>query len=356
MMKRVLIVLLTLAATVSASSLLDSEEGVWNWIPMDFVCRDGSTSGIGFRKGPTNAVMFYLQGGGFCFNAETCEAHDKNKYSGSSFTEERFDEWVTEFGFQGIFNAENPSNPVEKWSHVYLPNCSGDLFSGAVENITISGVAEPLTFQGYSNVGKVLDLVAPHFPSPENIMVVAVSAGGIGGFINYPQIVEAFGGRSVSLVIDSTPLLPEVFGIKTSCFYQDLITVHNTQLPVDCQSCADPAKGGFINLYEYLSVKYPLGHFALTCYNVDNVIVSLYERISSLCGGASGISVWFNFPRALQVLRDEYIGNIWATYIPFGLMHTVTTTDLHFYHRRLFNGPSAAEWLGRIDEDPPLHV
>ena len=90
--------------------------GRWVWIPReDTSCRDGSTTGVGVRLLPgAEAVMIYLQGGGACYDAKSCEQNANAPIAGESFSHEKFDEWVTRLGNQGIFNTENPFEPSRR--------------------------------------------------------------------------------------------------------------------------------------------------------------------------------------------------------------------------------------------------
>ena len=109
-----------------------ADAGSWTWIPLqDTLCRDGSKTGIGVRLLPdASAVMIYLQGGGACYDAKSCEQNANAPIAGQNFSRAKFDDWVKTLGNQGVFNTENPSNPVARWNHVYVPYCTGDLHGG----------------------------------------------------------------------------------------------------------------------------------------------------------------------------------------------------------------------------------
>ncbi|NNJ95265.1 MAG: hypothetical protein HKP57_11010 [Halobacteria archaeon] len=328
--------------------------GDWIWIPRaDTSCRDGSTTGVGVRLLPgADAVMIYLQGGGACYDAKSCEQNANAPIAGESFSRKKFNHWAATLGNQGIFNTKNPSNPVAGWNHIYIPYCTGDLHGGYRENARVTGVPGKQQFLGYRNVQRILQLVSPHFRDAGDVALVGASAGGFGVLINYPQVVEAFGGRSVAALVDSAPVLPEST-IKTSCFERKLTATLGLQLPDNCPECADPSKGGFINLYSYLSHAYPHGRYAFASADADLAGVVLYDKESRSCGG-SGVNI-FNYRLSLYVLRDKHIGHDWATFLPGGLQHTMTQSDALFLERK-FNGISAAEWLSRINDKTPSHI
>jgi hypothetical protein len=328
--------------------------GNWVWIPRDDVlCRDGSKSGIGLRLLPdARAVMFYLQGGGACYDAKSCGQNASTPIAGENFSHKKFDEWTETLGNQGIFNTKNPTNPVAGWNHVYVPYCTGDLHGGDREEASVRGVPGKQQFVGYRNVHNILKLLAPYFKDAEDVALVGASAGGVGVLINYPQVVEAFGGRSVAALVDSAPIIPES-AIKTSCFQRKVIETFDLQLPGQCPECFDPSRGGLLNMYSHLNQTYPQGRFAFASADADLAGVILYNDESRACGGA-GVNI-FNYRFSLYVLRDKHIGHDWATFLPGGLQHTMTQSDALFLNRK-YNGVSAAEWLARINSKTPSHI
>jgi hypothetical protein len=332
----------------------EAATGKWHWVPReDTLCRDGSKTGLGVRLLPgAKGVMIYLQGGGACYDAKSCAENSRAPIAGANFSHGKFGKWVATLGNQGVFNTKDASNPVAGWNHVYIPYCTGDLHGGARQNATVPGVAGKQQLVGHRNVKNDLKLIARYFRNSQDVALIGASAGGFGVLINYPQVVEAFGGRSVAALVDSAPIIPES-AIKTSCFQRKLIDTFDLQLPANCADCADPAKGGLISLYSYLSETYPRGRFAFASADADLAGVVLYDNESRACGGA-GVNI-FNYRFSLYVLRDQYIGHEWATFLPGGLQHTMTQSNALFLHRR-FSGVSAAEWLGRINSKTPSHI
>lgn len=340
----------------SAGPLAPAEAAMekWAWISRaDTRCRDGSSTGIGVRLLPdAKAVMIYLQGGGACYDEKSCKENTGAPIAGAEFGEAKFKKWVSTLGNQGVFNTRNPTNPVARWNHVYIPYCTGDLHGGERENMSVPGVAGKQQFVGYRNLRNDLKFLVPYFRSAEDVALIGASAGGFGVLVNYPQVVEAFGGRSVAALVDSAPIIPEST-IKTSCFQRKVIQTFDLQLPGRCPDCADPSKGGLINMYDFLSRTYPQGRFAFASADADLAGVILYNAESVACGGV-GVNI-FNYRFSLYALRDKYIGHQWATFLPGGLQHTMTQSDALFIQRK-FMGVSAAEWLGRINSKTPSHI
>ncbi len=331
-----------------------ADAGSWIWIPLeDALCRDGSTTGVGVRILPdASALMIYLQGGGACYDAKSCEQNANAPIAGKNFSRAKFYDWVETLGNQGVFNTENPSNPVARWNHVYIPYCTGDLHGGEREDALVPGVPGRQQFVGYRNLRNILKLVAPYFHDADDVALIGASAGGFGVLINYPQVVEAFDGRSVVALVDSAPIIPES-AIRTACFQRKVTTTFDLQLPGSCPECADPSKGGLLNLYSFLSHTYPRGRYAFASADADLAGVILYNDESRACGGA-GVNI-FNYRLSLYALRDNHIGHDWATFLPGGIQHTMTQSDALFLDRK-FRGVSAGDWLSRINDKEPSHV
>ncbi len=328
--------------------------GQWHWVPRpDTVCRDGSTTGFGVRLLPdAKGVMIYLQGGGACYDAQSCAENAGAPIAGENFSEAKFNAWVQQLGDQGIFNTTHPSNPVARWNHVYIPYCTGDLHGGVRENAAVDGVNGRQQFVGHRNLQNDLKLLAPFFRTAQDVALVGASAGGAGVLLNYPQVVNAFDGRSVAALVDSAPIIPES-AIKTSCFERKVIETFHLQLPVNCPECGNSAQGGLLNIYQHLAETYPQGRFAFASADADLAGVILYDRESRACGGA-GVNI-FNYRFSLYALRDKHIGHDWATFLPGGIQHTMTQSNALFLERK-YQGISAAEWLGRINSKMPSHV
>lgn len=94
--------------------LPDSPVGQWSWVDFpDAFCRDGTSTGIGVRRGSSPNLIFFFEGGGACFNAFTCLANPSH-YGLADFLE-----WSG--AYRGIFDDERPDNPVADWTAVYVP-------------------------------------------------------------------------------------------------------------------------------------------------------------------------------------------------------------------------------------------
>ena len=178
----------------------------WNVIEAggDTVCSDGSPYNFYVRPGSTEKLMVYFQGGGACWTGATCDPDLKPSYY---INLEKAD--PRRYG--GIFQFENPDNPVKDHSVVYAPYCTGDVHIGdAVESYEAPQVeahaAHPVTVQhkGYVNTDAVLNWTYTHFPKPTEIFVAGSSAGSIPSPYFAMRIADQYPDARISQLGDAS--------------------------------------------------------------------------------------------------------------------------------------------------------
>ncbi|MBP9054559.1 MAG: hypothetical protein KBF94_18210, partial [Ilumatobacteraceae bacterium] len=110
------------APTTDAPETTVDAAGVWETItaPADCMCGDGSEFSYFVHRADPTKVMFFLEGGGACFSADTCNP--------TSNTYKREVDYDGGFGAQGdptgIFDFSNPMNPFANYSIVFVPYCT----------------------------------------------------------------------------------------------------------------------------------------------------------------------------------------------------------------------------------------
>lgn len=203
----------TTSSSALDAAVIDDDAGVagaitglqplrWTWVPFVTAhCRDGSSTGLGLNVNPnSDKLMIFLEGGGACFNITTC-ALNPAVFGATEFQQFASDGSV---GNAGVFNRDDPDNPVRDWSYVYVPYCTGDVHSGNNPQGSVNLVG-PQQFVGYANMGSYLSRIVPTFPNVTQVLLAGVSAGGFGALANYLQVTKQFDPVSVSLLDDSGP-------------------------------------------------------------------------------------------------------------------------------------------------------
>lgn len=334
----------------------EQNQGRWVWLPIeDSVCRDGSSTGIGVRlQQNAQGVMIYLQGGGFCFDAQSCKENAEGPVAGENYSNEDFGRWANTLGTQGVFNVGQAANPVATWHHVFVPYCTGDIHGGRKANASIEGVPNKQQFMGYQNINTYLDLLAPYFKDTEELVLAGASAGGFGVLLNYPQVAEAFEPKPVTALVDAAAFLDDD-AIALSCFQDKLINTFNLRLPENCLNCTQPAQGGLSNLYTYLTETYSQGTFAWASADADLAGVTLLDQESKACDGA-GVDI-FKFSQAQFGLRDTVLKPTgqWSTFFWGGLEHTFTQTN-NIYLSKKVKGTTPAAWFREVMSGKVIHI
>ncbi len=171
------------------------EPGVWSWFQFpNTVCRDGSQTGFSVNVSPSGSkkIMFFLEGGGACFDELSCAGNLSHVQSTSVST-------------GGVFDRTNDENPFEEYTMVDVPYCTGDVHAGNNPDGGVGGQKQQ--FVGYPNTGYFLRKIAASFPDTEALVFAGSSAGGFGVAANYGQALAAFPSIPVFLLDDSGPFM-----------------------------------------------------------------------------------------------------------------------------------------------------
>jgi hypothetical protein len=260
--------------------------GTWTWVPFaGALCRDGSSTGIGVNIGTSSNVMIFLEGGGACFNFESCDDYNPSSFSEADFMS------LTTTGYTGaggsylanvgILDRTNAANPVQDWSFVYVPYCTGDVHGGnnvaSVPGLTIDGkTAPPQHFVGWVNMSLYLDRLVPTFPGAKQVLLSGMSGGGFGAAVNYPQVAKAFGSTPVTMLDDSGPFFEDPY--LAVCLQNEvraLWGLDKTLLPECGGDCSNPSSYFLDYVLHYVKA-YPKVDFGLADSTDDGTITNFF--------------------------------------------------------------------------------
>jgi hypothetical protein len=185
----------------------------------DTVCADGSEYAFWERPADPDKVVFYLDGGGICFDATSCanaNTPTSGERAGPDYDPNVEGENPGNEG--GMFDLSHPDNPFGDYSFVYVPLCTADSHLG---NSTRAYSAEiTIEHKGFVNGTAALDYLAEHYPDATQVVVVGKTAGSVaapiyGGLITdlLPAAqVMVFGAQSGAIPNDpnlNTEILSE---------------------------------------------------------------------------------------------------------------------------------------------------
>lgn len=151
-------------------------------------------------------VIIEFEGGGACFNYETCALPTCTTKVGATT------ESLAKLG--GFHDHCDPQNPLASWSHVFIPYCTGDAFTGSNDmkyGLMGDVGGSHLGFVNFKSVLNWLTTTQPFGPSVTDVWITGDSAGAIATYALSPYIIQAYPNARVVHWADS--FLP-IFGKK----------------------------------------------------------------------------------------------------------------------------------------------
>lgn len=177
-----------------------SEESGWQ--RFDFpvsddgpICLYGTPYRVYVRPGTSANVLFYLEGGGACWNDANCLPDTGAKQTSDPLL-------PLPFLRAGVFDKRPTYNPFHDWSIVFAMYCDGSVFTGDHVPAYPNG---RVYHRGLSNLTAAVDVMRANFPEPGRIVVSGSSAGGFGTFFGYGVMRLAYPEREILVLNDSGP-------------------------------------------------------------------------------------------------------------------------------------------------------
>ncbi|MFO0591303.1 MAG: pectin acetylesterase-family hydrolase [Polyangiaceae bacterium] len=330
---------------------IDAPTLKWKYIEVPgTVCMNGDTAGFGISINPASPnVMIYLEGGGACFN-DACD----------------FSAFSIPFvpPIDGIFNRDNPGNPVKDWSMIYVPYCSGDIHGG--DKDTMLG-GKMRYFHGYRNITKYLQQWVPTFANADNVLLTGISAGGFGAGLNAAHVADAFGPGHQMITIDDSgpPLSQDVISPCLQQIFRDVWGLDQTLLAGCGADCSDPNNFSTGMLNHVLS-SYPEMRFGLFSNTADLVIRTFMgfgwcDGTHDDCDGTATNVPAQVYEDGLLALRAAHENRAATYYVGqdhfgynFGLNHTVLRSPS--FWTTTIDGVQVSEWVGKVINGTIQHV
>lgn len=247
--------------------MLDVPERAWTWVEVEGMsCADGSQTGVGINYNPASSdIVFFLAGGGACWNQLTCYQFSTAVNITGGYDETKFNGSIGYLNTIPLFNRGLEDNPMKDATYVAVPYCTGDVHGGT--KATSHG-GQPTQHVGYNNFTAVLDTFASEFQGASRVVMTGSSAGAYGASLNLFQTRERFPNARVDLINDGGPPM-----INTSLEGQWRAAWGlDANVPEGCAACAT-------DLRAYLSFAIssdPTARVALLSYQEDGVISQFY--------------------------------------------------------------------------------
>lgn len=279
------------SADSSPEMRADLDMASWQWIDVpESVCGNGAPTGVALNPSvSSDQWVIFFQGGGACWDVESCFVLKSAVNIESGYTAARFQNEPDKSLY--IFDREDPENPFRDANYLYIPYCTGDLHNGdRVMTYSVFGQPRDVHHRGAHNMTKILETLSANLGDASKIFMVGVSAGGYGAQFHYEHIAKAAPQAEVHLLADGAPLVNPVGGRLGQ-----MDRAWDLHAPEACASC----KTSFPAWLDYLQETYPDGRLGLLTFDADQVIWLYFAY--PLDG---------SFQAAVQaLLQDHYSGN-----------------------------------------------
>jgi len=199
----------TVAETVPATTTTAAPAAAWEQVtaPSECMCADGSPYSYWIHRADPNKVVFFLQGGGACFDAATC-AFDSKSYRVRIGPADDPNGLTT-----GIFDFSDPRNPLADYSFVFAPYCTGDVHLG---NATHQyGPDLIVQHKGSVDASTALRDLAAQFPDATQLLVTGESAGSVPTPLYAGLAHDLLPNAAITVLADGSGAYPDIPAINT---------------------------------------------------------------------------------------------------------------------------------------------
>ena len=286
------------------------------------VCLTGEQFQVNVRKGSTDDVLLYMQGGGACWDYLTCYVLGTATTGANGAVE------------SGALDINDPDSPFKDWNIVYLPYCDGSVFTG---DATVDYNGRRTFHHGLRNLSAGVDAIKRDFPNASRIVVAGSSAGGYGTFAGYGVTRVAFPAMPILILNDSGPGLQN---LDASQDVKDRTVNWNftRRIPPSCTECQEQ----YTYLIDWSLDRDSKLRTALYSYQQDGVISFFIDL-----DGPDYQQL------LLSVTGDVHARNPerFQRFFPLGTSHTVLLGP-EFYTQTV-NGVSLLDWTNAFLADGP---
>ncbi len=340
-----------------------------------------------FKKGKSNKLAIFFNGGGACWNSTTCLSSLQTAAPAYVPT----DDYVSNDPSlqDGMLNLNNPDNPYKDWSIAYLPYCTGDVHFGSKDTAypIAPGVTKTIRHHGFDNFLYAREWLKDHYneddkndkhkknkhkkdkhkkdhnKGPKKVLVTGVSAGAYGAALNYAHIKDAFPNAKGYLLADGGS------GVFTDSMMQSAMRGPNSAWNFDANlaqsvpgmttATALSANSFAPAVYSVLANYYPKDRFSQYS-TVHDAIQTLFYNIML---NSNDMSQWGNLTPQLfatwttGMLTNAYVAAAspnYRFYIAPGCQHTILRSAA-MYSQQTVGGTTFLDWLDGLTKRHDSH-
>ncbi len=299
------------------------------------------------KRGSSDALLIYLQGGGACWS-DNCLAYS-----------------VAPNGLRtgGVLNEELTQNPFLGWNVGYIPYCDGSIFAGDCDIDDDGDGSIDRYHRGFMNLSAALTALREEYPDPDRIVLVGISGGAYGAAVGAALTRMLWPEHSLDVIADSGLGLGRE---GDTVFLKTVLTEWNalSLFPEDCTTCF--RNGHATGLTSLLLSHDPHLRYLNISSEQDYVIGTLFL-------GQSGSTYAQSVQAETQRLAQDH-PNQYRRFIYPGMQHTVlsfdSTTDFSAWDSWMdeeilenllgrfdvvsLGGVTVADWIAELVDDDML--
>ena len=307
----------------------------------DTVCSDGTPYRFHVYQGDPAKVLFYLEGGGACWDSMNCDPDLRPSYTVNL-------NGINPEGSHGILAMDHPENPFADYTVVYAPYCSGDVHLGDSErryNAAAMNGHEPhelhIRHRGWVNGSSARTWLYTHVFTPQQIFVTGSSAGSIPSPFYAVKIAEQYPNATVVQLGDGSG------GYRGFANFSPYEVWHVDRVVSDLSHIATIPADQFSFHHLYLAAARENSQIRFASY--DNAEDDVQKQFLAL-GGTPTESLRPLLEQNLQELGAEL--DAFHYYVAGGTMHTILRRpEVYSYE---VNGVRFVDWIAGLARNEPV--
>ena len=312
-------------------------------------CARGTDYEFYVKRGSVNKVVMYYQGGGACWDQDTCglnlctQEAGGNPGNGGAYS-------------YGLGNLNNPDNPFKDWHQVVVAYCSCDVHLGdSFQRFGIGQAAQSVQFRGRHNASVAEKWAREHFVNPEEVFSTGSSAGSMGALASAYSLMEAVWPSSQHHVMGDgyVGVTPPGFVTEYVTRWGGLTTDLQPVVPGFELSVGEYDEEAMIHMVNALASNYPSANIAMytTAYDGPSGQTQFYRAMMG--GSPAGWSDWAAYTCTVNAGMHTYLDAMgvgvdnFNYYMGAGSRHTGFGAD-KLYVDTSGDMPIMVDWLNDL--------